>query len=212
MRYLLAMLVSALLALGTTLAGAQTTTQTAPSGPVTVTSNQPNVLPAGTQLAIRTNQAIHATSQDVGKTYSAEIAQDIQNQSGQLIIPRGSPAELTIASVGAGTMGIGSNEVALALRSINVNGHNYAVQTETVMQQNERGIGANKRTAEMTGGGALLGTLIGAVAGGGKGAAIGAVLGGAGGAAAQVLTRGNEVKIPAETVLTFRLDQPVSLE
>ena len=60
----------------------------------------------------------------------------------------------------------------------------------------------------MVGGGAALGTLIGAVAGGGKGAAIGAAVGAAGGAATQVLTRGKEVQIPAETVLTFRLDQP----
>lgn len=64
----------------------------------------------------------------------------------------------------------------------------------------------------MVGGGAALGTLIGAVAGGGKGAAIGAITGAAGGAAIQVLTRGKEVNVPAETVLTFRLDQPWRLE
>ncbi len=63
----------------------------------------------------------------------------------------------------------------------------------------------------MTGGGAVLGTVIGAIAGGGKGAAIGAVGGGAGGAATQVLTRGKEVNVPAETLLTFKLDQPVTL-
>jgi outer membrane lipoprotein SlyB len=78
--------------------------------------------------------------------------------------------------------------------------------------KDNRGIGANKRTAEMTGGGALLGTVIGAVAGGGKGAAIGALAGAGAGATAQVLTRGKEVKVPAESMLTFKLDQPLILQ
>jgi hypothetical protein len=81
-----------------------------------------------------------------------------------------------------------------------------------VTQQGTGGIGKNKKTAEMVGGGALLGTVIGAVAGGGKGAAIGAVLGGAGGAGAQVLTKGKQVKVPAESVLTFQLSRPIQLQ
>jgi hypothetical protein len=64
----------------------------------------------------------------------------------------------------------------------------------------------------MVGGGAALGTLIGAVAGGGSGAAIGAAVGAAGGAAVQVLTKGDEVRVPAESVLTFRLENPLQLE
>jgi len=64
----------------------------------------------------------------------------------------------------------------------------------------------------MVGGGALLGTLLGAIAGGGKGAAIGLLAGAAAGGTAQVLTKGREVRVPAETVLTFRLDQPLNLE
>src|SRR4029450_752778 len=74
------------------------------------------------------------------------------------------------------------------------------------------GIGKNKRTAEAVGGGAALGTIIGTIAGGGKGAAIGVLGGAAGGATAQVLTRGRDVQVPAETVLTFMLDRPVTLQ
>ena len=80
-----------------------------------------------------------------------------------------------------------------------------------VQQGNQQGIGKNKRTGEYVGGGAALGTLVGAIAGGGKGAAIGAVAGAAAGGTAQVLTRGKEVKIPAESTLRFRLDQPLRL-
>jgi hypothetical protein len=177
-----------------------------------VVNGQNGVIPAGTQVSIRTNENISATSADVGHTYPAEIAQDIVGQNGQILVPAGSPAALTVGKVSSGQMGVGSNEVALGLQSVNVNGRTYNVQTNTATASNDRGIGANKRTAEMTGGGALLGTLVGAVAGGGKGAAIGAVVGGAGGAAAQVLTRGSNVKVPAESVLNFKLDQPLMLQ
>ncbi len=170
------------------------------------------VLPSGTQLQIRTNEDITADSQTAGRVYSAEISQDITGPNGQVLIPRGSPAQLTVQNVNAGNMGVGSNQVALALQSVTVNGRQYNVISNTQNQSGDRGIGKNKRTAEMTGGGALLGTVIGAVAGGAKGAVIGAVVGAGGGAVAQVLTRGKEVKVPAETVLTFKLDQPLSLQ
>jgi hypothetical protein len=55
----------------------------------------------------------------------------------------------------------------------------------------------------------VLGTIIGAIAGGGKGAAIGAAAGAAAGAGGQVLTQGREVRVPAESILNFRLDQPL---
>ena len=72
-------------------------------------------------------------------------------------------------------------------------------------------IGVNKRTGTYVGGGALLGAIIGGIAGGGKGAAIGAGAGAAAGAGTQVLTRGKNVKVPAESLLTFRLEQPLEM-
>jgi hypothetical protein len=184
------------------------------NAPVYANNPRGATISAGTQVQIRTNETIDATSQNAGRTYSAEIAQDVIGENGSVLIPRGSPAQLTVGQVNSGTMGVGSNEVALGLQSVSVNGTTYQIASNPVQQQssNQRGIGANKRTAEMTGGGALLGTVVGAIAGGGKGAAIGAVVGGAGGAATQVLTRGKEVKVPAETLLTFKLDQPLTLQ
>jgi outer membrane lipoprotein SlyB len=85
------------------------------------------------------------------------------------------------------------------------------VSTADIEQRDANGIGKNRRTAEMVGGGAVLGTLLGAIAGGGKGAAIGAVAGAAAGGGVQVLTKGHEIRVPAETVLNFRLDQPLHL-
>lgn len=185
------------------------------TSPVANTNTSNATIPAGTNLQIRTNQAISATAETAGRTYSAEIAQDVTGSNGAVLIPRGSPAQLTVGQVSSGgTLGTGNNQVALELQSVSVNGRTYQVASNPVQQQssNERGIGANKRTAEMTGGGALLGTVVGAIAGGGKGAAIGAAVGAAGGATTQVLTRGKEVSVPAETLLTFRLDQPMTLQ
>ena len=185
-------------------------TQSVASTPERVRTSQPEVLPAGTQLVIRTNENITATPSDVGRTYSAEAARAIEDQSGRILVPKNSPVELTVAKINNPTLG--QEEVSLAIRSINIQGHTYQLATGNVTQKGSDGLGANKKTAEYVGGGAVLGTVIGAIAGGGKGAAIGAAVGGAGGAATQVLTKGKEVKVPAESVLTFQLENPVRLQ
>lgn len=182
--------------------------RTASTAPVTVSSSQPGTIPSGTSLEIRTDQDINADSSAVGQTFSGEIAQDVQTSSGGMLIPKGSPAQLVVMSTNKGGVTSGG-EVELGLKSITVNGTNYSVSGQDV--EKGQGIGANQRTAEMVGGGAALGTLLGAIAGGGKGAAVGAAAGAAAGAGAQVLTRGQQLKIPAESVLTFQLQQPLRL-
>jgi hypothetical protein len=166
-------------------------------------------LPVGTQISVRTDESINADSATQGKTYPATISQDVQDQSGNVVIPRGSRANLVVRQIHEGGT-LTSGNLALDLDSIEVNGRHYVVSTEDVQQGGNRGIGANRRTGEMVGGGAVLGTLLGAIAGGGKGAAIGAVAGAAAGGGVQVLTKGKEVRVPAETVLSFRLDQPLT--
>ena len=167
-------------------------------------------LPAGTEIAVRSNSAIDSQNASEGQLFPAEVEQDVVDSTGRVVIPKGSQAELTIRSVDSGGT-TGSSQLALGLDSVNVNGNTYRVSTEDVQQQGNQGLGKNKRTGEYVGGGAVLGTLIGAIAGGGKGAAIGAVTGAAAGAGAQVLTKGKAVKVPAETTLHFRLDQPMYL-
>ncbi len=163
-------------------------------------------LPAGTQIAVRTNEQINSRSAGNGRTYTASIAQDILDSNGNVIVPQGSDAQLVVRNMG-------NNSVGLDLQSISVNGTMYQVNSEDIREEgNGRdGIGKNRRTGEFVGGGALLGTLLGAIAGGGKGALIGAAAGGAAGAGAEVLTKGESVRVPAETVLTFRLDTPLQL-
>jgi len=169
------------------------------------------VIPAGTDISVRTNEAIDSTTATNRSNFTADVTDDVKGPSGEVLIPRGSPAELTVQKTSSGGT-TGSSELSLALHSVSVNGRRYLVNSAEVTQSGKQGIGKNKRTAEMVGGGALLGTLVGAIAGGGKGAAIGAVAGAAAGGTAQVLTRGKEVKVPAETVLHFKLDQPLTLQ
>ncbi len=173
----------------------------------------PLVIPAGSKLVVRTDEQIMATSADTGKTYRATIEQDVLDSRGHVAIPKGSDAQLIVQQYSAGGT-LGSPEVTLGLNSVTVKGRRYTVQSGNVSEKSEtgQGIGKNRRTAEMTGGGAALGTILGAVAGGGKGAVIGAIAGAAAGGTAQVLTRGKEVKIPAETIVTFRLDQALTLQ
>ena len=167
-------------------------------------------LPAGAEIVVRTNEDINAQTAVEGRTYPASIDRDVLDDAGNVVIPRGSDADLVIRSVKEGGT-LTSGNMVLDLQSVRANGRRYLVSTTDLEQGNQEGIGKNKRTAELVGGGAALGTIIGAIAGGGKGAVIGALAGAAGGGAVQVITKGKEIRVPAETQLTFRLDQPLQL-
>jgi hypothetical protein len=158
---------------------------------------------AGTTITVRTNESIDVDQSD-SRVFTGTVAQDVTNGSGNIIIPRGSDVELVVKETS-------NDDIALDLQSVTVNGQRYSVESsdQVVTGDRKEGIGVNKRTGKYVGGGALLGAVIGAVTGGGKGAAIGAGVGAAAGAGAQVLTRGKSVRVPAESLVTFRLDQPL---
>lgn len=170
-----------------------------------------HVLPAGTQVSVRTEETINSATAVEGQTYAAEVADDVLDANGDVVIPRGSNAQIAIRSASKGGRFHGASDLVLDLQSISVEGQQYLVSTSDLQEKGRQGLGANKRTAEMTGGGAALGAIIGAIAGGGKGAAIGAGAGAGGGALTQILTKGGSIKVPAETVLTFQLDKPVRI-
>ena len=168
------------------------------------------VLQPGTQISVRTDQSINSQSAAEGAVYPASIAQDVMDGDGQVVIPRGSQANMVIRRVNEGDT-FSNGSLVLDLDSIRFNGRLYHVSTTDIQARDANGLGKNKRTGEMVGGGAVLGTLLGALAGGGKGAAIGAVAGAAAGGGVQVATKGHEIHVPAETLLTFRLDHPLEL-
>ena len=166
--------------------------------------------PAGTELVVRTVETIDSRNVGSDQAFSAIVEQEVTNASGSVIIPERSSAQLVIRQVSQGGT-TGSPEMVLDIQSISVEGRRYLISTKDLVVNSDRGLGSNKRTAETVGGGAALGTIIGAVAGGGKGAAIGAVAGAAGGASVQIMTRGRDVRVPADTTLRFRLDRAVVL-
>ncbi|HWR50202.1 MAG TPA: hypothetical protein VN428_03790 [Bryobacteraceae bacterium] len=184
----------------------------APRGAVvTSASAAPNVVPAGTSISIRTDQEISSDTAKAGQIYAGTVAQPIMNSQGETLVPTGAKVEMAVVESKTGGT-TSSADLELALRSVTVNGRRYPVSSAVTDKDSEGQIGANRRTAAMVGGGAVLGGLIGAIAGGGTGAAIGAAAGAGAGAAGQVLTDNAPVRAPAESILTFKLNQSIQLE
>ena len=173
--------------------------------------SETRLIPSGTDLVVRANETIDSKTASEGQKFSGAIDRDVLDSKGTTAIPKGSSAELIIRKVSSGGA-TSSPDLVLDVASITVGGQRYTVSTEGLQEKSRQGIGKNKRTAEMVGGGAGLGALLGALAGHGKGAAIGAVVGAAAGGTAEVLTKGKEIKVPAEALLTFHLAQDLRLD
>jgi len=166
-------------------------------------------VPSGSEIAVRTIDSIDAKHPSDSRIYKASIERDVVDRSGRVVIPRGADAELIMRDAS-------EQDIVVDLESVTVNGQRYVVSapSETVSATAERereGVGKNSRTGKYVGGAAIVGSIIGAIAGGGKGAAIGAISGAGAGAAAQTVTRGGSVRLPSESVLTFRLDRPLMI-
>ena len=169
------------------------------------------VLAAGTKVPVRTEETIDSAKAVEGQSFAADIADDVLDANGDVVVPRGANAQVVIKSASKGGRFKGTSDLVLDLQSIAVGGKEYVVSTTDMTQKGKEGFGANKRTGVFTGGGAALGAIIGAIAGGGKGAAIGAGAGAGAGAVTQIATKGGAIKVPAETLLTFELDKPVKI-
>jgi hypothetical protein len=163
-----------------------------------------DVIPSGARIPIRIDQSIDVNVPSDGRVFTGTVAEDVMSPSNNVMIPRGAHAELIVQN-------LEGDEGTVDLDSITFNGRRYMVDAEKYDVSRRTGVGKNERTSKYVGGGAVFGTLLGAIAGGGKGAAIGALAGGAAGAGAQTVTRGHAVRVPAETVLTFRLEEPLRL-
>lgn len=178
------------------LAAAQT--QTAPTR-VTV--------PAGTRILVRMIDSVDSSKQQVGYRFSASLETNLQAND-VVIAPRGTTVYGRLVSAkSAGRMSGGAGLI-LELTDIVINGTAYPLLTSTYEVRSE---GQGSNTAGRVVGGTGLGALIGGVAGGGKGAAIGAASGAALGTTVSKATPGKQVSVPSESLLEFRIEQPVSL-
>jgi hypothetical protein len=164
-------------------------------------------LPEGTNLTVRMIDGVDSRVNRVGQKFAASLDEPVL-LNGETVIPRGADVVVKLTDSKESGRLAGRAELTLDLVSVSVNGKMVDVNTQTVSRKSSS---RGKRTAKVAGGATALGAIIGAVAGGGKGAAIGAGAGAAAGVGAEVITKGQRVRIPSETRLTFVLDNAIRL-
>jgi BON domain len=187
---------------------AQQRPQYAPPAPTYSTPKGPVTLPQGTLIQVRTAETLDNKRAKDGTPVQFTVIRDV-TLNGWLAIPRGATVHGVVTeSKSSGELG-GSPVLGLTLNSLDLGGKTYPLQTD---QFKVKGPNKAGRTAGNIVGGALLGALIGGAAGGGGGAAIGAAAGGTVGTAASAATPGPRAWIPAEALVTFHLNAPVTVD
>jgi BON domain-containing protein len=186
-----------------------TASSATPPAPAPPPPPQPKTveIPAGTLVTVRTIDAIDSAKNRTGEVFKTSLDAPIVMDN-EVVVPAGADVYMKLVESRSAGHIAGRSELALELVRMVFQGKSYNLVSGEYRQT---GASRGKRSAETIGGGAALGAIIGAIAGGGKGAAIGATVGGAGGTGVQAATKGQQIKIPSETRLDFKLDQPVSV-
>lgn len=168
---------------------------------------RPITIPAGTSLLVRMIDSVDSSTNKVGDPFQASLESPLV-VGDTVVAQKGAYVYGKLAQAKAAGQLSGSSQLTLELTGIRINGQLVGIDST---DYDVAGASRGKQSAERIGGGAVLGAVIGAIAGGGKGAAVGAAVGGGAGTAAQVLTHGPQVRVPSETLLEFKLQQPVTV-
>ena len=163
------------------------------------------VIPPGTRLRVRLDQDLGSKISMPGDTFGATLIDPVVVDN-TVVLPQGARAEGTVIEARPLGRFKGGAMLAIRLERVRTGWGVYPVSTTTV-ERAEAGKG--RRTAEFIGGGGGLGALIGGLAGGGEGALIGALAGAGAGTAGTAFTGNRQIVLPAETVLTFRLERSI---
>jgi hypothetical protein len=164
-------------------------------------------LPAGVRIRVRLDQDLGSKISQSGDSFSASVADDVL-VNGQVVISRGARAEGSVIDARPLGRFKGGAVLSIRLERVHTKWGSYPVATSTI-DRAEKGKG--KRSAGFVGGGAGFGALIGGLAGGGKGALIGGLAGAGAGTAGTAFTGNRQIFLPAETLLTFRLEHSVHI-
>jgi hypothetical protein len=186
---------------------APVTQPAAPAAPPTPPPPQKVTIPAGTTLAIRLIDGIDSEKNQPGETFRATLNSPLSAE-GEVVVPAGYDVEGHVVDVKSAGKFAGQSLLVLQLDRIAVGNKSYSLSTD---QYKREGSSRGKNTAEKVGAGAAIGAIIGGIAGGGKGAAIGAAAGGGVGGGVQAATKGQQIKLPSETVLNFTLQNPLTV-
>ena len=169
---------------------------------------KPLVVPAETALTVVLDEPLGSKTSSTGQNFSATVAAPVE-VGGRTAIPKGAHVTGVVRDAKSAGRFKGGAVLSVALESVTVGGATYELHTTDRTQATK---GKGKRSAGLIGGGGAAGALIGGLAGGGKGAAIGAIVGAGGGTAGAGLTGNREIVLPAETHLTFKLQDPVEIK
>jgi len=164
-------------------------------------------IPAGERVSVRMIDSISSAQNTAGQVFRASLYGPIVSH-GRVVVQAGAPVTVLLTDAkGAGRIK-GNSVLEVRLSRLEYHGRSYQLDSSVY---DEVGKGRGKQTAVRTGVGAAAGAIIGAIAGGGKGAAIGSAAGGGVGFGSDALTHGQQVKIPSETILNFRLEAPLTI-
>lgn len=164
-------------------------------------------LPAGTAIPVILDQSVSSRDARSGEKVAASVAQDV-TVGGKVVIPKGSPAAVYVATARASGRLSTPAKLYLRLDSVTVHGKAYSVSAHYA---GGTGKSHKKRDIVAIGGGTAAGAVIGALAGGGKGAAIGAGVGAGAGTAGAAATGKKDITYSAETRLSFTLKSSVTI-
>lgn len=162
---------------------------------------------SGSTMTIRMIDSVDSSVNQPGEIFHASLDQPLISEE-RVVVPKGADVYVRLVSASSAGRFKGSSELRLELVKLEFQGQSYPLVSSTYSLN---GASRGKDTAKKVGAGAVLGTLIGAIAGGGKGAAIGAGVGAAAGGGYQAATHGKQVRIPSETKLDFQLEQPLTV-
>lgn len=159
--------------------------------------------PSGTRVPVTITQRLSASHSEVGDSFTGVLAGAVKTSDGATVFPRGARVSGTVVAAKGRGRFKGAGDIGIELASID------GVRVSTT-EYEKAAKGKGKRSAAMIGGGGGAGALIGGLAGGGKGALIGGLIGAGAGTAGAAYTGNNDVVIPSESVITFRLTAPVT--
>lgn len=169
---------------------------------------EPIVVPAETPVTVSLGAALGSKLSQPNQAFSGTVAKDVS--VGDIVaIPKGANVAGTVTDAKPLGKFAGGATLQIRLDSINLNGADLPVQAALKTFSAK---GKGKRTAVLAGGGAALGGIVGALAGGGKGAAIGMAAGGGAGAGGAAFTGNKDIVLPAESVVSFELSQSLEIK
>jgi hypothetical protein len=165
-------------------------------------------VPNGTELVVRLTESLSSDVNEKGDTFLASLSSPIMIED-RVVVPAEAGVEGKVIEVQSAGRFSGRPRLAIEMTRLTYNGKAYELRSTQYAKQ---GASRDTRSLAAIGGGAGAGAIIGAVLGGGRGAAIGSIIGAGVGTGAQATSKPSQIKLPAETVLSVRLQGPLTVE